>query len=132
MTIEQHVPSRETCERLRDAGFPQDDTFLAWAIWDAAHGGDWELLPAGGEIGFGKGSPNGWSNFLAAPLVSELMEALAGLYPVRLCVHMQRDKAILSIAALESATIFDPPTEVRRENPAEALALLWLRVKEAP
>jgi len=121
--LTQHVPTRATCERLRDAGFPQD-TYLHWRQnaptygWDLVH---WE--------------PKVPRRQLAAPIASELLEVLrpadSGTWIDLTQWH--DGVAVARSRAAEPCTMRADEAWTKRAshaNPAEALALLWLALHE--
>jgi len=96
------VPTRETCERLKAAGFGQETVFC-WVVG--------MYLPP--EVWF---NPNGKPQatyVFAAPTAAELMEALGvdGWNSVEMSAHR----------TMQGGPLYDAE---------EALALLWLKVNE--
>lgn len=82
--IESHIPSLENCKKLKEAGYPQDDSYFYWVrvcLWEPGQSTgngnpyEWQLKP---------GPPISLSDELAAPLASEiaekLPEAISGVY----------------------------------------------------
>lgn len=118
LALDQQVPTRETCERLKELGFPQE------ALWS------WGLF---GNVGSVLKRPPGLRltehlprvhRVAAAPTVSELLEALEkqGWNVVELLVREESYCAeVLDMARSWTATA---------PNAAEALALLWIKVQE--
>lgn len=72
MNLESLVPARETCERLRDAGFPAK-TAAAWWTYD---GGD-PYVMTDDQVADLRGHVEGTFRFVcAAPTLQEVLDAL--------------------------------------------------------
>lgn len=116
---EDLVATRETSERLREAGFPQTTYF--W--WDKSAYGGYHLLSYGIKT----------DDWCSAPTLGEVLEQFAERGYSASVGNVQR-MYLSSATAMKPGMV--PVFECSGEphtNPAEAAALLWLRVcgKEA-
>jgi len=123
LPLDQLVPTRETCEKLRDAGFPQE-TYFNFSREKMYNDSQFRLLA-------GLGKSYDWVS-IAAPTAAEILEVLPlgpmnddgdrwsqVCWPDRHRVWWH-DYGCPDVACEGHATY------------AEALALLWLKTKEAP
>lgn len=76
MTIEQQVPSLELCKQLREAGYPQEGSCF---YYDP----DGQLILFGNYV---------TSDYIAAPLASELLERLPKLVAVHQTLNGKNDE----------------------------------------
>ena len=111
------MPSRETCERLKAAGFPQDDTYFYWDKTDLNEYGVYAFWSTYNRVG-------------AAPTVGELMEVLvkAGYSPSVGAVGELGYGASSTASKAGTVPVFVTSMQVY-PTAAEAAALLWLKVK---
>jgi hypothetical protein len=121
MKQEQLVPTRGTCERLKVAGFGQDTYFVWW------------MPPHGRPMLYYRAMCNWHTHLFAAPTAAELMDAL----PTRItrgesCYWLglspQDDGGF--VAHYSNGGDVYGETNTEGQPAAEALALLWLEVKE--
>ena len=114
MTIIEHVPTLETCQKLKEAGFPQETEFR----WYESQNSDLQVTNDSlnnGEAGA----------VCAAPILTEIL----GQLPSRIPVYSQ---APLMMMKSPKTYIFSyyhdgHASEAKQSrNPAEAAALLWL------
>lgn len=117
MTPEQLVPSRETCERLKAAGYRQD-TFFGWHYGEGLSGPF--VIPNTGHIAF----------LYAAPTASELMDELQSLSP-RCGVGQNGFAGTTADTQFWAESRNTPVIGCHADSLAEALALLWLKVRES-
>lgn len=115
LSIDQQVPTRSTCERMKELGFPQNGTFFVHERM-GSHKRIEEFVVPRYQAGI--------LHIVAAPTVSELLEVLEkqGWNVVELLVREGSYYAeVDDIARSWTATA---PTA------AEALALLWIKTQE--
>ena len=116
MTQEKKVPSLETCRKLREAGFPQSTE--RW--WQENLLKGWLLYPNETMHTNDDARSN---KICSAPDVSELLEALpAEWHGEYLFLFKQVDGKWDAAYSLERT--------IESDNPAEALALLWLELNK--
>jgi len=121
VTLESLVPSRETCERLKAAGFPQD-TIFHWCEQQECFGVmQFRLRDAASDVTRGP----------AAPLLGELLEELEKQTPA---AHVAVISSVVARCRFRSVTL-SPVQEddysLQDTNPAEAAAQVFLaRAKE--
>ncbi len=107
-----HVPTLETCQKLKAAGFPQETNFL-WARDRIMYIDDWGMLVA---MRTTQDMPDYW----AAPLLTEILEQL----PQEIVMYKPirpTDKYKFVYEAKMKASPGIP-------NAAESTALLWLEL----
>jgi hypothetical protein len=114
--IENHVPTLETCKKLKEAGFPQETQyghFLDGYI-------STELIE--GEWGTGE------QRLCAAPILTEILEQLPDGSTIIRGDHESYWSDTLS--EITSPRYFYRHALDARANPAEAAALLWLELHD--
>lgn len=119
MGLEQHVPSLETCRRLKAAGFTQE-THLTYLCHPSAES-DTAVLKRKDDLFFS--SIGG--ELYAAPILTEILEQL------RKDVHIYHEpgEAVVSWTEYPGEMPFTSITHNQKGvNPAEAAALLWLEL----
>lgn len=129
MQIENHVPSLETCKRMKELGWSPRTTCFDWFEVEAYPGDT-----SGGRNFVGEsflkfyGKDNDKYRF-AAPLLSEILEALPTYYP-------KDDTYFLVLSKNSGWTVEyacrggDSLVYCEHESSVEAAALLWCKLVE--
>lgn len=136
--IKNHVPDLETCEMLRDAGFPQE-TYFHWV----RRNDKWVLWDETGHSEFETGREQEW---IAAPLATEIMSLFDFEIDKRISytsfpvVSLHFVDGFFCCLYKDSIvewsdtdpTIRNVETEIDYEdtNPATACTLMWLKLKK--
>lgn len=116
MNLKRLVPTLETCKRLKEAGYPQGETYFFWQYNNPRDG--WGLYDS--DYYLNAADP------IAAPTLQELLGELGGNYDITLSRSKKRSG--YDIEAGITPFIID---EIHNANPTEAAALLWLELKGA-
>lgn len=132
-----HVPTLETCQKLKAARFPQNGY---WFWFDEfADGTNWYLTHS--QFGYLKKSESELPRWTAAPILTEILEQLKpyakkdkwdnGWHGYELTVFWDDIDGDWSLAIANSDTQRNDPTSrpnAVSDNPVEAAALLWLEL----
>lgn len=111
MNLESHVPSRETCEKLKAAGFPQETLFY------------WEWNGREYQLVFGQSS----FAICAAPLLSEILEQFAEMKYSASIGNINLDYLAAATASNPGMVPVFAHSGLPHTNPAEAAAQLYLK-----
>lgn len=120
--LEQHVPSLETCKRMKELGWKQG--YENMYVWDK---GELHVVQDNYDVYHLD------SNCIAAPLLSEILDTLPTLAGID---HIQTADIHPLAPSYWRATVRIDPFIERNfihgddKNPAEAAALLWIRLRE--
>ena len=121
MRLEELVPTRETCERLKAAGFPQPEVRMTptWFVWIVDPSGDWGASP----IEYHNAATSGEEWLLAAPTFAEIAERLEPF-----TLRRMRERFFIE----EATATEEAGACCGSDSCAEAAALLWLALHPAP
>lgn len=111
-----HVPTLETCQKLKEAGFPQE----TWHSWVAHISLEFDTLTWHLEDTRLNMEHDGKC---AAPILTEILEQLQELSPGEFSFIKQSSGKWLLIHLVELKEEY-----YYGDNPAEAAALLWLEL----
>lgn len=123
LPLESQVPTRETCERLREKGFPQDTHFRLVPGGDEPWNADTDAIAQ--ERGSGEDFTR-WERGIAAPTLAELLEVLRNIEPT---LDVTMSTVVEGAPPEDLWGIWHAHEFEIHENSAEAAALLWLKVK---
>lgn len=123
-----HIPELETCQKLKEAGFPQDTLFSRWSNI-TLHNGNPDFADL---VNLSEGGGWDWDYELvcAAPILTELLEQLPRSIEVDgVWGYYLRIEPIMGTSQWRFNYSHMKPIETIHDNPAEAAALLWLALK---
>ncbi len=110
--LTNHVPSYETCLKLKEVGFEQETGFFYWSIWEI-NGKNPLLSHSSNDYGL-----------IKAPLLSEILATKEMIGKTVLYAGDQFWTLGTDFGGSYCNYDFDGP------NPAEAAALLWIKSNE--
>jgi len=123
--MEKHVPTLETSQKLKEAGFPQE-TFTSWVhhISVSSRGIDWGIVPTNIPLPFENDSLI--DGYCAAPLLTEILEQLPKTTAIMHASKVHDDEPWEAYFVSGSRKAL----RLYAINPAEAAALLWLELNK--
>lgn len=113
-----HVPTLETCQKMKEAGFPQGRGDVGAYWWMNVRNGSVYLSTYAEDLNYD-------ANMLcAAPILTEILEQLPDWCDG--CFYTNKDGNRVYFTGVESEA-----RNITHTNPAEAAALLWLELNGA-